>query len=248
MLNGVDTGVAPIVTGGFMAKSSRSDLRSQAAAIHDRLQDKDFPMNAAFKPRAQAFVVVATAFEASAAAVDAAEQEKSDALDAIGAADDGLDASLDAYADALSAAGLGPRLNPFKPFSKHSPSALKALAYAKEAEAARALVAAVAKKSPPAAVKKAGAGILARCTEVEKALKAYGKPSTAYQKALAVRDARLLEVQKAIKALKTHAASAYADDEATVKALFAPADAVQAPKQRRAKKAAKTVENGAPVA
>jgi hypothetical protein len=217
-----------------MAKSARSDLRKQAEAIRNRLEDKAFPMKAAFKPHAKAFIAVQTQFEATSAVVDEAEQAKSDALDTIGEADDALDASLDIYADEISREKLGPRQNPFKPFSKHPPSAMKILAYANEVEAVRDLVAEVAKKKPPASVVKAGATCLARGAAVDKALKAYGKPATAYQKALKERDARLPELQKALKTLKVHAASAYADDEATLETLFAPPEAVQAPKQRRA--------------
>lgn len=229
-----------------MAKTARSDLRTLAEAIRDRLEDKAFPMKAAFKPHAKTFIAVATHFEAAAATVDEAEQGKSDALDAIGESDEALDASLDTYADELSREKLGPRLNPFKPFSKHPPSAMKNLAYANEVEAVRELVAEVAKKKPPAPVTKAGAACLARAAAVDKALKAYGKPATAYQKALKERDARLPELQKAIKTLKVHAASAYADDAATLATLFAPPEAVQAPSPRRAPR--KKAANGAPEA
>jgi len=228
-----------------MAKRARSDLRTQAAVIRDRLEDKSFPTNPAFKPHAKGFIAIQTKLEAAASAVDDTDAAKADGLAAIGEADDQLDASLDAYADALSAAKLGPRLNPFKPFSKRSPSVMKDLPYAVEPDAVRALVAAVANKNPPAAVKKASAACLAKCAAVEKALAAYGKPASAYHKAVATRDALLPDMVKAIKALKTHAASAYADDAATLKALFAPPEAVQAPKQRRAKKA--KAANGAPV-
>lgn len=227
-----------------MAKSARSDLRRLAAAIRGRLDDDDFPMMPAFRAPAKAFSTTQTKFEAASAAVDEAESAKSDALAAVGEADDSLDASLDDYADDLSAAKLGPRQNPFKPFSKHSPSAMKDLPYAVEPKEVRALVAAVAKKNPPAAVKKAGTACLAKCTAVEKALAAYAKPASAYHKAVVARDALLPEMQKAIKTLKTHAASAYAEDEATLKALFAPPAAVLAPKLRRPRKAKPT--NGAP--
>ncbi|APR76415.1 Hypothetical protein A7982_01762 [Minicystis rosea] len=207
--------------------------------IRDRLEDKAFPMKTAFKPHAKAFLAVEAKYAAAASAVDAAEETKRDALAAIGEADDALDAELDAYADVLSNAGLGPRLSPFKPFAKLTVSEVKALAYAKEAEAVRALVAAVAKKSPPANVTKAGAACLAKASAVEKALKAYGKPATAYQKALEQRAALLPDLQKAIKALRIHATSAYADDPATASTLFASPEAVQAPKQRRAPRKAK---------
>ncbi|MFT3768824.1 MAG: hypothetical protein QM820_25550 [Minicystis sp.] len=192
-------------------------------------------MQKTFKTHAKVFIAIQTQFEAAAVAAEKAERARDDALAVVGQADEALDGSIDTYADDLSAAKLGPRQNPFKPFSKHPPSAMKALPYATEPKAVRALVAEVSKKKPPANVVKSGAACLARCTAVEKALKDLGKPASAYQKALAARDALLPGLQKAIKTLKTHAASAYADDEATVKALFAPPDAVQAPKVRRLK-------------
>jgi len=236
-----------------MAKTARSDLRTQAATVRARLGDKAFPMKATFKPHVKTFIATQTKFEASAAAIDAAEQAKRDALAAVGEADDDLDGSVDAYADELSHDGLGPRLNPFKPFSKRSPSEVKEMAYATEVEVVRAVVAAVDKKKPPAAVKKAGKACLAKAAAVEKALAGYGKTATAYQRALVDREARMPEMQKALKTLKAHAASAYADDEATVKTLFAPPEAMQAPKKRRPRaksteKAAaeKAATNGAP--
>jgi hypothetical protein len=228
-----------------MATSSIYNIRKLAEAIHDRLEDKAFPMTKIFKPHANAFIATQTAYEKAAVATEEAERARDDALERIGQADDALDASLDTYADDLSGAKLGPRQNPFKPFSKYAPSALKALPYATEPKAVRALVAEVAKKKPPSTVAKAGAACLARCVAVEKALSGFGKPTSAYQKALAARDAQLPELQKALKTLKTHAASAFADDASTLTALFAPPDTVQAPKQRRRKKAAKIAPDAA---
>ena len=120
---------------------------------------------------------------------------------------------------------------------------MKVLAYANEVKAVRELVTAVEKKKPGAAVLKAGKLCLTRAAAVEKALAEYGKPATAYTVALAARDALAPDLQKALKALKTHAASAYAGDPATLKALFAPAEAVQAPKAKR--KATRTAKKNA---
>lgn len=218
-----------------MARNARADLRKQVESIRKRLEQKGFPMKPAFKPHAKLFIALQSRFEAAAAAVDDADAAKKDALQAVGEADAALDAALDVYADELSRAGLGPRLNPFKPFSKYTPSAMKELAYATEPKEVRSLVTAVGKKKPPQAVTKASATCLARCKDVEKALDAYGAPSSAHKKALATRDALSLDMQKATKTLKKHAGSAYADDEATLQALFARPDAVEAPKRRRAK-------------
>ncbi len=218
-----------------MTTGSIFTLRKHAEAIRDRLEDKAFTKNAGFKPHAKAFIAVQTKFDAAATAAEKAESTRDDALGRVGQEDEALDKSLDEYADAVSAAKLGPRQNPFKPFSKHAPSALKELPYAKEPAAVRALVAEVAKKKPPAAVTKAASVCLKRCGAVEKALKDFGKPAAAYQKALAARDALLPELQKGMKTLKTHAASAFADDALSLAALFAPPDTLQVPKQRRKK-------------
>lgn len=233
-----------------MAKRVRHDIRKVAQAIRDRLDDKAFPMTKGFGAYAKPFVATQTTYEKAAIAVEIASSGRDDALELLGQEDGGLDVSLDTYADDISAAKLGPRQNPFKPFSKYSPSAMKALPYATEPKEVRALVAEVAKKSPPPAVVKAGANCLAKCSAVEKALKDFGKPVAAYQKALATRDALLPDLQKALKTLKIHAASAFADDQSTLSALFAPPDAVVAPKQQRRKKAApagaKTASGGSP--
>ena len=224
-----------------MTTGARSDLRILAEVIRDRLDDKAFVVKPAFKPHAKSFIAVQTKFASASALLDAAEQAKRDALDA----------ELDVYAGVVSSAGLGTRVRPCKAFTKLRVSDVKALAYAKEVDTVREIVAAVARTSPPANVTKAGTACLAKAAAVEKGLKAYSKPATAYQKALEQRDALLPELQKAIKTLKTHAASAYADDPATVKALFAPPEAVQAPKLRRAPRkpkagaAPKPVTNGA---
>jgi hypothetical protein len=218
-----------------MKKSSIHTLRKQAEAVRDRLEDKAFSTPTGFKPHVKTFIAIQTKFEAAAIAAEQAESARDDALALVGDEDTALDTSLDDYADAVSAAKLGPRVNPFKPYSRHAPSALKDLPYAKEPAEVRDLVAAVAKKKPPVAVTKAGAVCLKRCAAVEKALKDFGKPAAAYQKALATRDAILPELQKALKTLKTHAASAFADDAATLATLFAPPEALQAPKQRRKK-------------
>lgn len=226
-----------------MAKSSRSDVRTQAKTVRARLDDEAFPMKPEFKPHAKGFITTQTTYESAAAKADAAEQRKADALEAVGELDTVLDDGVDQYADTISANGLGTRQNPFKGFSKHSPGDMKVLAYANEVKAVRELVTAVEKKKPAAAVLKAGKLCLTRAAAVEKALAEYGKPATAYTVALAARDALAPDLQKALKALKTHAASAYAGDPATLKALFAPAEAVQAPKAKR--KATKTAKKNA---
>lgn len=219
--------------------------RAHAAAIATRLGDKGLGAGKKLGAHAKPFLDLQARFEAASAEADAAEVARSEALAAIGALDDALDASVDEYADAVSAAKLGPRANPFSPFSKYSPTKLKDRPYAEEPNDVRALVAAVGKKGPPAAVVAAGKACLARCAAVEKALAAYTKPTAAYEKALAARNAVLPDLLKAKKTLRVHAAAALIDDPATLKALFAKPTAVQAPKQRRAARA-KAAEGAAP--
>ena len=103
------------------------------------------------------------------------------------------------------------------------------------------LVAAVLKKKPPSAVVKACALVTKNAKAVGAALAALVKPEAAYQKALLARDAGLPALVKATSKLKKHAALAWEDDEPeTYASVFAPPDAVQAPKSPTAKKASKT--------
>lgn len=221
-------------------------LRSYAGDIRDRLESKSAPMPKTMAPYAKAFIAVQAPFEHAAVVADDAETATHEALALVGKADDDLDAGVDDYADEVSGAKLGPRQNPFKPFSRYSPSVLEELPYSDEPTEVRALVAAVAKKSPPKAVVAGGATCLARCTAVEKRLKAYGTCSVAQVKALAARDLLKPGMQKAIKTLKTHAGSVLADDPAALEALFAPTTTLQAPKARRPKKPARGKASGEP--
>ena len=221
-----------------MSKSTPSDLRTQSTAVAERLADKSFGVPKAFLPHTKVFLAIFSKTEAAAVATDVALAARDEALASIGELDDSLDASVEEYGDVLVGAGLGPRANPFKPFSKYTVSRLKTLPYAEEPGEVRKLVAAVNKKSPPANVTKAGGACVARAAAVDKALKAYTKPAAAYAKALATRDALLPELQKGLKTLRVHAGAAYIDDPGALKALFGKAAAVQAPKKRRAKRGA----------
>jgi hypothetical protein len=228
-----------------MGTNNAGELRSLVNAIGGRIADKTVEITASFKPHVKIFLAIIGRFEAAAAAADEAEAARSKALGDIGDADDGLDEAVDAFANAVSAAELGPRMTPFAPFSKLSVSAIKALPYATEPTEVRKLVAAVAKKKPPKPVVKAGNVCLARAAAVDKAVRAYRGPKAAHTKAIAARDELLPEVVKALKTFKAHAGSAFAATPSALKALFAPPSAVEAPKKRRASKKAAAKANGA---
>ncbi len=167
---------------------------------------------------------------AAAKAANLARGTRDEALAAVAAADDALDRAVNDLADALVAAGLGARKNPFAKFSKHSPSELCALAYRRELDEVRALLAKIGKQKD--APKKAIAATAKAADAVEKALGALTKPQNATAKALAERDALLLHWQKSLSRLKKIAAAALIDDASTYRALFALPAAEQAPKRR----------------
>jgi hypothetical protein len=231
-----------------MARKGKGEQRKHAALIRDRLCNGVFEIPEGLEGHVARFGELQAAYEQAAVATDAARKARAAALAAIGTADAALDESIEGLADAVSAAKLGPRANPFRRYSKHPPSALKALAYAKGTRAVRALVRAIRAVEPPPAVKKAAAACLARCAAVEAAIEAHVGPAAAYAVALAARDALLPGLQKGIKTLKLHAASAWVDAPGRFKAVFAPPSAIEAPKKRRARKAAARKDNGAPAA
>jgi hypothetical protein len=64
------------------------------------------------------------------------------------------------------------------------------------------------------------------------------KPQAAYTRALEAREALLPAWSKALRFLKKHTAAAWDEDVATYKSIFAPPEAVQAPKKKRPAKMA----------
>lgn len=220
-----------------MKHSSITSQRAYGAAILARLSDVTVP--AALKPRVASFKKVHEQYESASEAAEAARKKRDEAIDAIGAADDRFDASVGALADKIVGAGLGSRQNPFKAYSRHAPSELTAMAYAAEPKAIRELGDALVQAKPPSEVAKALSVCLKNANALETALDALTKPEAAYVKALAAREALLPAWDKALRSLRKHADVAWEDDPATQKAVFAPPSAVQAPKKRRAKKAAK---------
>jgi hypothetical protein len=225
-----------------MAATTITENRSYGQTVLDRFGGVTVP--APVKPHLAAFKAAHDDYEAASARVDEARAKRDEALEGIGGADDGFDASANQLADKIVGAGIGKRQNPFSGLSKHSPSKLTALPYAQEPKAARELVDALSKKKPPAEVSKAAAKLLKDASAIEAALAKLTRPQAAYTKALTDRDALLPAWDKALRKLKKHAASAWDEDEGTLRSLFAPVGAVQAPKRRRPK--AKAAPAGAP--
>jgi hypothetical protein len=222
-----------------MNKASKQGVvnqRAQGEAILARLADLGTP--AALKAPAKAFTQAQAELEAASKKVEAARDARDEALAAVGNADDVLDAAVLALADTMVGAGLGTRLRPLASFTTFAPSALTALAYADEVREVRAIVGKISKVKPGASVAKAAAACAKAADGVERALKAMPGPQSAYAKAIGARDALLLAWQKNLGRLKKHAALAWEDDPATLKAVFAAADVLVAPVKRRPKKAA----------
>lgn len=224
-----------------MATSSITEYRTQGAIILERLSGTSVPVG--LKPYIVAFAKVHGDYETAAVVVDAAREKRDLALEAVGETDDAFDTGVNALADKIVGAGLGPRKNPFAAYSKYAPSKLTELPYAEEPKAIRALGLALTKKNPPAEVAKALAKSLKDADGLETALNKLVKPQAAYSKALGDRDALLPAWTKALGKLKKHAGAEWDEDVATYKAIFAPPGAIQAPKKKRATKTvAKPVE------
>jgi hypothetical protein len=220
--------------------------RIHGAVILERFENTSFP--ASLKAPHRAFKQAHAGFEAATRKAEAARDERDAALEAVSKADEALDATVSALADALVGAGLGTRAKPFGSFSKLSPSAIVELAYAKEVAEVEALIAKLSKKKPPASVKKIAATASKEVAGVKAALKKITAPQANYHRSIAARDALLLAWTKALGSLKRHARAAWEDDEAAYDAAFAPADAIQRPKKTRAKRAPKPAPDPTPAA
>lgn len=151
----------------------------------------------------------------------------------VGAADAGLDDSLDVLASALAGAG-APRLQPLKGLEKRSVSQLKKLPMRKEADAVIKLSAKCANHPDPK-VKKAAAA----CDKAAKAVLAADKPLAglrrAFESAAGARDAVAPRWEKAFAALKSGARSAEHDGaDGLLEALFEVAAArVKKPRKKK---------------
>lgn len=220
---------------GYVARI-RNQL-TYGGAVLERLQAS--PHAGALKKSARDFGAVHDRYGKACARVDAALEKRDDALDDVGGSDGKLDPLLLALANGMVGAGLGQRQNPFKGFSPHAPQALADLAYATEVAAVRDLIKNVRKAKPPAVVLTALGAAGKAADAVEAALQALSAPQAAYEAAMRERDALLLGWNKALGRLKRVAAVVYDEDKAGCRALFAPAQRVQAPQKKRKAKAPK---------
>ncbi len=227
-----------------MAKKTTTNQRAYGTTVLERLAGEALP--AALKGPAKGFKEAHANVEKASKATEAARAVRDAALEAVASADAALDVSVEALADGLVGAGLGSRKAPLASFTRRTVSELVSLAYATEAKEVRALCAAVRRAKPPAPVTKALATCEKNLQHVERAIAAIAKPQATYAKALASRDALLPAWTRAIGRLKRHAAVAWEDDLATIRATFAPPDDIATPKPKRRKPKAVIVTNGGP--
>lgn len=218
-----------------MTKASLSSRLVEGDVILDRLAEVDVP--ALLSSPVSAFGQAHQEFKVASESVRSAEERRDAALAQVGKADGLLDVALDDLATELVAAKLGPRKNPFAPFSKHSPSDLRRLGFRAEADAAQELAAEISKAGPPANVSKAVGDLLTRISSVRGALVATTPPEAAYDRALADRNEALVGWQKARTRLEVLARAAWADAPEIFRSVFAPPPAVQAPRKARRKAA-----------
>jgi hypothetical protein len=189
-----------------MARKDDSNLLSRVKTVLARIDDRAVKLPAALasdvKELRSGVIPFISAAEKAAEALAARDA----ALEKVGDADATLDVSIDDLADGCVGAKLGKRTSPFAGLSKHSPSALKNLAYKTEVDAVGELLEGLAKKNPPAAVKALAAKVQKNAATVQKLLDAVTGP-----------EAALL------------------DEPGAYEALFTGRAAVQAPVKRKAK-------------
>lgn len=219
-----------------MARKDDSNLISRVKTALSRLDDRGAPkLPSALASDVKEFRAVAgpliTAAEKAAEALVARDA----ALEKVGDADAALDVSIDDLADGCVGAKVGKRTSPFAGLSKHSPSALKNLAYKTEVDAVAVLLEALAKKNPPAAVKALAGKVQRNAATVQRLLDAVTGPEARYVKARTARDALLPAASKAYGRFKLRAKAALLDEPGTYEALFSARVAVQAPVKRKAK-------------
>jgi len=217
-----------------MAKSMPMKYRAQGDAVLERMKNQAVP--ASIKAQLKLFQQVHARYLVAAEAVDEAHIARDSSLQLVAAADSTLDDSVELLAQKASGAGLGTRQAPLSAFTRHSVSVLTELAYKKEADAVIALVAKIAKAAVPKEVKTAASACAKNARAVLDQLRSLVKPQGSYDKALGARDNILPDWTKAYSRLKKFAAAAWYDEPATFQSVFAPVDAIQAPKARRNKK------------
>jgi hypothetical protein len=223
-----------------MARRAVTEHSRLGAAVLERIKETGVPKS--LKEYVTAFARAQSDLKAAETAVNDARAARDAALDRVAAADVALDQSVDVLANRVVGAGLAPRNNAFRGFSKHTPSALKRLPYGKEAREVEKLVSAAGRAKPPAAVKKAAAASASAAASANRALRALTKPQAAYATRLSARDALLPAWKHAYERLRVNAKAAWIDTPAIYKSVFAPPDAVagtsQPPRAKRRSKSA----------
>lgn len=221
-----------------MARKDESNLLSRVTTVLTRLDDPTAPkLPAALAADVKAFRAGVGPFVTASVKASAALGVRDSALAKVGEADAVLDVSIDDLADACVGAKLAKRTKPFAGLSPHSPSKLQDLAYKKEVDAVGDLLGALAKKSPPAAVKSVAAKVGKNAAIVQTRLDAVTGPEASYVKARTVRDALSADASKALGRFKLRAKAALVDDPGTYEALFGARAAVQAPAAKPNRKA-----------
>ncbi len=205
-------------------------------AIVERLSG--VKLDARAKGAAREFTAKHKRYAVAYDAASAKEEARAAALEAVGAADEVLDAGIDTLADRLIGSGLVKRARPFDGLSDRSPSELCSLGYAAEIAAAGKLTKAVRKKKPAKDVLAACNGIDAATAKTAGALKVYDAKHKEWIKAAAERDACLLDWQKSLTRLRILAKASLIDDPGAYAALFAPPEGITVAKRKRRKKPA----------
>ncbi len=186
-------------------------------------------------PFLDAFVGTHVAYSGACDAADNGREQRDTALEAVGLADDALDATVLHLANMLVGAGLGDRRNPFAEFAKLTPANLCRQSYANEPGLVRELVKKVLAKQPPAEVTKAANACAKQADAVDAKLAGLTMPQALFTGAMKTRDDLLPEWHKALRTLKVHAAAAWLEAPGTLAMVFAPPPVVAVPRRRKAR-------------
>lgn len=216
-----------------MTKFERADL-VEGDTILERLGAAKLPVE--LRAPHAAFSKVHRAMRDGQAAVEAALDDRDQAVRTVQQTDTKLDRALESLASLLALHGLGSRKNPFANFSTMSPSEVEGLAYAKEAAEAVRIATAVKKTKPHKDVVAACDAVIAAARAVPVAIRGVAGPQRVYAAALGKRDALLPEWTVARTRLERKAIGAWADEPEMVRAFFAPPSAMERPVTKRAKK------------
>jgi hypothetical protein len=222
--------------------------RVLGSIVIERFADEKVP--ASLTAPLKAFTAAHNALKTATTTIEKAHSARTDAEDALVAADKQLSAAFQTLANAAVGSGIGTRQKPFASFSKQTPTALTKLGYANKVTAARAIVNKLQNKKLPSTVVTAIKNLGVRANAVGTALGAITKPGAALNKAHLSLTPVLATWTTAYARLKAFATVAWIDDPQTLKAMFARPAPVQAPKGKKvkgqaAKKAAQAAQKKA---